>query len=384
MLNVSFFIAAFSSISWFIYSLKYLNFQTATTETFFQGLMIALIPVALIWGIFAIIKSHYTERRTAHYIYSLIDLVKKNTDSTNALSASLLNNEKESQDSLTLQYFNLLISDINEILSDIIKRSNSISSAQLEHLWTQTAGGERWILAKTFIEMLNYQSCFYEHLQEKALKDNLLKGSILEFHSRYKTIHTLLQNASNKILFDMIEYGALGKVYDILAPLAEKLAKVNSSSFEKDSSSQPVIKEFKPYASTESSLEFPSFLSQLDDKTPTLSEPTITAENNNMTEIEAGLHAIREEILAEPKNVEPKSDIPPAPIISGFSQTQTALRDIKNAAEKKEAPTPMPEKRKIPIISLEELEKEIEASPENNYDEYAYPFGAWANAKNKK
>ena len=178
MLNVSFFIAAFSSISWFIYSLKYLNFQTATTETFFQGLMITLIPVALIWGIFAIIKSHYTERRTAHYIYSLIDLVKKNTDSTNALSASLLNNEKESQDSLTLQYFNLLISDINEILSDIIKRSNSISSAQLEHLWTQTAGGERWILAKTFIEMLNYQSCFYEHLQEKALKDKTPKESV--------------------------------------------------------------------------------------------------------------------------------------------------------------------------------------------------------------
>ena len=36
------------------------------------------------------------------------------------------------------------------------------------------------------------------------------------------------------------------------------------------------------------------------------------------------------------------------------------------------------------IISLDELEKEIDASPDNNYDEYAYPFGAWLDDKNHK
>ena len=382
MLNISFFITTFTSISWLIYSLRYIDFQNTSTETFFQGLMIALIPIALIWGIFAIIKNYYTERRTAHYIYSLIDLVKRNTDTTNALTASIANSEKKSQNSLTLQYFNLLISDINEILSDIIKRSNSVSSAQLEHLWTQTAGGERWIMAKTFIEILNYQSCFYEHLQEKALKDPLLKGSILEFHSRYKTIHNQLQQDDSKILLNMVEYGALGKVYEILAPLAEHLSKEPTST-EIKTPQQATTKEFKPYATpTESPLEFPSFLSKTDDNEPTLSEPSVKPENDNATKIEEGLHIIREEILAEPKEKEP--DIPPAPIISSFSQTQTALRDIKNSTEIKEKPTQPLEKKKIPVISLEELEKEIEASPENNYDEYAYPFGAWLNAKNKK
>ena len=37
--------------------------------------------------------------------------------------------------------------------------------------------------------------------------------------------------------------------------------------------------------------------------------------------------------------------------------------------------------RKAPVISLDELEQEINSSPDNNYDEYAYPFGAWLNDK---
>ena len=51
-----------------------------------------------------------------------------------------------------------------------MKRSNSTSSAQLEHLWFQTAGGQRWIIAKTFIEITDYQAGFSDHLQEKAYK----------------------------------------------------------------------------------------------------------------------------------------------------------------------------------------------------------------------
>ena len=35
-------------------------------------------------------------------------------------------------------------------------------------------------------------------------------------------------------------------------------------------------------------------------------------------------------------------------------------------------------------LVVNELEKEIDASPDNNYDEYAYPFGAWLDDKNHK
>lgn len=380
MLNISFFITTFSSIFWLIFNLKYINFHTIATngyDNLFYGVMVTLFPIALIWGIFAIIKSHFTEKRITGYMYNVFEQLKNNTSTTANIGQSLLSAEAEIKNCFFLQEFNLLISDINEILSDIIKRSNSISSAQLEHLWTQTAGGERWIMAKTFIEITNYQPEFSEHLKEKALKDPLLKGSILEFYTRYKTIHDLLQT-NNSVFFNIIECGALGKVFETITPIADYLStqKIPASTEKKPASSiQQTI-----YPVAEETLSFPSFLSQTEEKKPTVDIPTSEAPQQPSLIIENGLRAIREEILTPTADNDKKAE-PIAPIISDFKQTEQALRSITPHQKEKK---PATESKKTPVISLEELEKEIASSPENNYDEYAYPFGAWLNGKNNK
>ena len=374
MLNISFFIATFSSIVWVIYCFRFLSFaalsQTTGSDILYHNIFTLLFPIAVVWGIFALIKSYFAEKRNSYYFYHLLDQIKRNTETLSSVGQTLSSTEANIKNGFVLQQFDMLLSDINEILSDIIKRSNSVSSAQIEHLWERTAGGERWVMAKTFIEINNYQPYFSEHLQEKALKDTLLKGSILEFYSRYKTIcHLLNSEESQKIFSNMVEYGALGKVFEILTPIAEILSQ-NKPIIHPQTRPEPVITRNQS-ADIEEPSEFPSFLSK-DDNTPHFEqkeEPVLV--KTAPEEIEAGLKAIREELYAPTETKEK------GPLISNFTQTQLALRSIKSSKEEK----PVKNEKKTPIISLDELEQEINSSPDNNYDEYAYPFGAWLNDK---
>ena len=327
-------------------------------EPLYQAITVTLFPIMLIWVIFAIIKHTENEQKTLHHIRNTLDVLRQNNDFNVNLCTTLLSVEQELKNGFVMRDVNTLISDTNEILADIIKRSNSISSTQMEYLWTRTAGGERWLIAKTFIETYTFQSGFAAHLLQKARKNALLKGSILEFQTRYVALRDLLENYDKQRLFyNMIEYGALGKVYNLLTPIAEELAKEPTSSIE----SHKTLKVDNPQLQPEEELlSFPSFLNA----ETSMPNDDFSSQKKN---IDSGLKAIRDEILATPTLSAPKQDIPPAPTITDFASKR-----------------PMSKQTKKPVISLDELEKEINASPENNYDEYAYPFGAWTNAKNNK
>lgn len=378
MLNISFFIAAFSSIFWFIFSLKYIDITAVLSahnaETLYQAITVMLFPVALIWTVFAIIKSFYTEHRSLARLNVVLETIHKNTESTANLCTTLLGAEVEIRNGFMINEFDILISDTNEVLADIIKRSNSISSTQMEHLWTRTAGGERWLIAKTFIETHNFQSGFTAHLLQKAQKDTLLKGSILEFQTRYQGLKNLLETYDKqKLFYNMVEYGALGKVYSLLNPIAQKLLTTQTSASE---TSMPKSE----FAQTEESLAFPSFFNDEDEKI--LFRHPDKTETQPINNPDNALKAIRNEILPEHNFTLNTQNVPPAPRITEFNLTQSAIQNFKQTASTSKNTT----SKKTPpkLISLDELEKEINASPENNYDEYAYPFGAWMNDKNNK
>lgn len=312
------------------------------------------------WVIFAIIKNYKESTQNALKINYLLEQAKNTSLALNSIIPLFTSYSKEQKSYLILQQTDILISDTNEILAEIIKRSNSISSVQMEALMKRTTNGERWLIAKTFIETNNFQSDFSSHLLEKSQKDPLLKGSILEFNIRYQNLHTLLENYDeNKILYNTIEYGALGKVFNILSPIANNL----STTKESLAHSQPKAPKAPQTPQTNninSSSDFPSFLtsSSYAKKAP---QPQKKQEPIN---IEEGLEAIREELTKDTS----VSTLKPTPIITSFASTQSALRNLK------------PEK-KTNIISIDELEKEINASPDNNFDEHKTPFGDWFNEK---
>ncbi len=392
MLNTSFFIAAFSSILWFLYGLKHINPQdmSGAPESFYQTIFAIFFPIGLIWGIFAILKSIEEQKDIRLQNLRITEQLNKNTETTNALNCALIALEKEFKNSFMLQEVDILISDCNEILSDIIKRSNSISSAQMEHLWNRTAGGERWLIAKTFIETHNYQPGFTDHLISKAQKDSLLKGSILEFEARTRSLYQLLEiHDTQRIFYNMIEFGAMGKVYNIITPIAEKLKKMNENPKMEKASPQQTSKEFN--LTEESSDHFPSFLSQPDKikaeqsvnfqpQKQSLQEKASAKESSfpQQSNIEEGMKAIRDELLSSSKS-EKKPET-----LKSFANTQNALRKLRTEPSFEHTQSKPKQSKANKVISLAEIEKEIESSPENNYDEYAYPFGAWIDEKKSK
>lgn len=390
---MSFFIAAFSSILWFLFGLKSINLQNMANnpETFYQVIFSIAFPIGLIWGIFALIKSTEEQKDIRLQNLRITEQLNKNAETTNALNCALIALEKEFKNSFMLQEIDTLIADCNEILSDIIKRSNSISSAQMEHLWNRTAGGERWLIAKTFIETNNFQPGFTDHLINKAQKDPLLKGSILEFEARTRSLYQLLEmHDTQRIFYNMIEFGAMGKVYNIIIPIAEKLKKINETTIqsEKKLPQQP-LKEFN--LTEEPASSFPSFLSQPDrlqtaqpvkqkNTIQNQPEPSFDKEQTPQNNIEEGMKAIREELLSS-SSTEKKPEI-----IKSFANTQNALRNLRAepSFEHTKSKSKAKQNKANKVISLDEIEKEIEASPDNNYDEYAYPFGAWIDDKKSK
>ena len=379
MLNISLFIAVSSSIMWIIYSLRFIGAQITTIDSLYQMVTIITLPLFAIWGVFAIIHSLNKEKKLILRLNYFLELTKKNQDSITNLATHNKDISKELKSNFILQHSDILISDINESISEIIKRTNSISSTQMQDLWIRANNGERWLIAKTFIETYNFQTDFINHLKYKLEKDSLLKGSVLEFCSRFQNILKLLEKYDNeKILYNTIEYGALGKVYNILSPIVDDLSShPNTTEIKKEN------KEIIEETPSSSDSLFPSFLSEdgyispLTPKTqestpikaPEISikqEPHKKEETSNTINIEEGLRAIRRELTA-PKEQTTKN-VPIAPKLSTFSQTQSALRAIKNDKPRH-------------IISIDELEREVNASPDNNYDKNPNPLGDVLNDK---
>ena len=269
MLNISFFIAAFSSIFWLIYSLNFIYAPLPNMEQLYRSVLIIALPIILIWGLFITIRSYYAAQNASARTFAILEQLKKQTENMETLGCALLSAEKEIKNGFILREFDTLIADANEILADIIKRSNSISSAQMEHLWSRTAGGERWLIAKTFIETYNFQSGFTEHLLQRAQKDPLLKGSILEFQARIKGLYRLMEvYDTQRIFYNIIASGALGRTYELITPIAEKLTQaknIEEKPKRKTANVQPSVTTAngKIYTLTEEQdISFPSFLTR--------------------------------------------------------------------------------------------------------------------------
>ena len=352
MLNISFLIMFFSTISWCFYCLKGFSFTTSSPQEAYELIHLTFLPILTLWIIFAIIKNHIQNMANSHKFIYFLEQNKKNIDSLNTINTNIQNHTNELKSNFVIQQTDLLISDINETLAEIVKRSNSISSSQMEHLLQRTSNGERWLIAKTFIETNNFQTGFSEHLLEKSQKDLLLKGSMLEFYTKYKNLISLLDNYDKyKILCNSVECGALGKAFNILTPIVAKISEINQT----NAQNTPKTETTQP-KNEKKIEEIPSFLTSA-----SYTQSKQIKKNTPNPTIDEGLAAIRDELIK--KTPSPKAGI------ATFSNTQSALLNIKS------------ENKNAKIISIDELEKEINASPENNYDTSISPLGDWLDEK---
>ena len=228
MLTFLFFLSVFSSLIWLIYSGMYVHERIATVDLSSQDpYMLALyaglivLPVWIIWQVLGFINQYFRSKSTEQRLLDLCKQMKKNQDYTDLVVRVMLDAEHEIKDGFVVNKFDIFVADMNEILADIVQRCNVASSMQIEQLWLKVKNGERWSIAKTFIENLKRQEDFTSYLAEKARKDSVFKGTMLEFCARYQNLSALLEKHDrDRVFITILQTGVMGKVYSILAPIA--------------------------------------------------------------------------------------------------------------------------------------------------------------------
>ncbi len=234
MLTILFFIAVFSSLLWCAYALLYihglmagadLSSLSAETMALYVGLLV--VPVWALWQIFGFISRHFQDKNFNLRLTQLFNQMKKNQDYTDLVVRVMLDAEHEIKDGFVINKFDIFVADMNELLADIVQRCNAASSLQLEQLWARVKNGERWTIGKTLIEAAKNYADFSTYLAEKARKDSVFKGTLLEFCARYQSLSALLEKHDrDRVFITIIETGVMGKVYSILAPAADALETV--------------------------------------------------------------------------------------------------------------------------------------------------------------
>ena len=231
MLLFCFFITVFASASWLIYAVMFVNAKLADSHLWEQSpeqmlllLSVLFLPMLIMWMVFGFINQFVTNRNMNVKQNELLNQLQKNQDYTDLVVRVMLDAEHEIKDGFVINKFDLFISDMNEALSEIIQRCNIASSAQLEQLWQRVKRGERWVLGKAILDAGKSQSTFNAWVAEKANRDKVFRGTMLEFCSRYQNLLQLLEKHDrDKIFLRIIETGVFGKVYSIIAPLSEGL-----------------------------------------------------------------------------------------------------------------------------------------------------------------
>lgn len=241
VLAFSFFAAIFSSLLWLIYAVAYVQDNTVGVKFSSLGIVdisiyvgLVILPVLVLWMIFGYINQHLNNQKTAKAIYQLFLQMRKNQEYTDLVARIMLESEQQIKDGFILNRIDILISDMNELIAEIISRAALASRDQIESLWSRVKNGGKWALGKVIIEINQNQPNFQMRLYEKAQNDLVLSGTILEFCARYQNILSLLnKHDSERVFLSVVETGVFGKVFTILAPLADEIRKYRDVSFNK-------------------------------------------------------------------------------------------------------------------------------------------------------
>lgn len=233
MLAICFSLSVFSTILWVFYSCSMMfeklgsaSFSSLSLADASLHLSLIIVPIFLVWIIFGFVMQFLFNNTLNKNLYHLFQQMKKNQEYTDVVARLLLETERQVKDSFVMDKVDVLIADLNEILSEIIYKTKIASKEQIDILWQKAQNGGKWVFAKVIIEVWQNQSNFLTRVLDRAQSDVVLSGSILEFCARYLNLIALLdKHDKGKVFLNLIEAGVLGKVFSIFAPLDDEIKK---------------------------------------------------------------------------------------------------------------------------------------------------------------
>lgn len=396
MLTVLFFITVFSSLLWLVYALLYihgllagvdLNSVNASTMAMYAGLTV--LPVWIVWQVFGFVNQYFRTKGIDARLTQLFNQMKKNQDYTDLVVRVMLDAEHEIKDGFVINKFDIFVADMNEILADIVQRCNAVSTVQLEQLWNRVKNGERWIIAKTLVEAAKNYDDFSSYLAEKARKDSVFKGTLLEFCARYQNLSLLLEKHDrDRVFITIIETGVMGKVYSLLAPVVDALDAPEQPAEEIAASAPEYVVSPRIATMEEPKIEEEktSFLSRLNPfkkraaKAP--AEEQISDDNEFFAALQKSMstpeetHKIytQEDYSRVSERSEPRFSAPEPDKVENDS--------VLSAAPTVEDVSTMP---KIIIDEQSRAVPEVKTDDRKGKElDFAYPFGGWINEDNYK
>ncbi|MBQ8869901.1 MAG: hypothetical protein IJ019_00820 [Alphaproteobacteria bacterium] len=396
MLAFLFFVSVFSSVTWVIYISLYvvanlagndLSSQPVIDIALYVGLII--VPVWALWQIFGLISTYKSSTQTEKKLLQLFNQMKKNQDYTDLVVRVMLDAEHEIKDGFVVNKFDVFVADMNEILADIVQRCNVASSLQMEQLWAKVKNGERWAIAKTLVETSKNHDDFASYLAQKSQKDKVFKGTLLEFCYRYQNLTALLEKHDrDRVFITILETGVMGKVYSILAPVA-------------DATNFSVDEDIKQDDVTDSELDVSPRILEM--KEPENMQETMSVWKK--------LNPFKKTKINYVRNIDNASDddffnalersmnTPEETHQNFIVNADTDIQekdfprfDMHTDSEKENVPMPMlqmgmEEDKFEPYIELETIditENENSQNDEEQDNNFAYPFGGWVNEENYK
>ena len=367
-LAIGFFTAVFSTLVWLIYSFLYvretLGGATLASTSLLEMtsyITVIILPIFALWIFFGQIFTFLNARKFDANLHFLFKQMKKNQDYTDLIARILLETEQGVRDGFVLNKFDLFISDMNELLAEIIYRCNLASNDQIERLWIKVQNGGKWAFGKVFIEVNNTQPYFQKRIFERAQADGILAGTILEFSSRYLNLLTVLEKHDRERMFlSIIETGVFAKVFSIFAPISDDIKKTREVVLK----TRVTEKENKQEE-------------ELKDNVVTFSEPTFSAPKEKSKR--SGLFSKKSE------KEEPEKDAFSIALERSFGIEEPVLEapGIDEVMEKTNQNINLLKKE------LEEIETSLQATPVSaqtkkavNDDDFAYPFAGWIDEEN--
>lgn len=407
MVTVALFGAVFSSVIWLFCALRFVSVSLSGMSFFDAGIVNVLLyvlfvclPIFLLWLIFGFVGQFWHNRTSERQLFKLFAQMKKNQEYSDLLARIMLESEQNLKSCAALDRFDLLVSDINELLSEIILRCRLASPEQIEHLWSKVQNGGKWSFGKVVIENYNRQPGFQKRVFTDASQDNLLAGTILEFCARYQTLLSLLEkNDREKIFLNIVETGVLGKVFAVMAPVADEIRRTRdaASSFTdtkpttlREELSQQELRATKPsfvaapeVKSVES--EKKSFFSRLMGAKKE-QEPEVPHKDAFSLALErsfSGLSAESPELKAPTVGFEPVKM--PEPVLPKTTELQPTTPEL---TVKREPVLDAPSETEQTLSNLKKEWQQIDQkaiepqTTETSDDDLTYPFGGWTDADN--
>lgn len=231
MLILSFLATVFTSVLWLVCAGFYISARFAGTDLYALAIsdvslcaVLVFIPLLVLWVVWGYFCSLRHEQGLQRQFSLLSAQIRQSQEYSDVIARLMLKNSQLQAHAFAMGKIDLYIGEMNEILSDILRRYRFLEENGMREVWTTVRLGNRWGFAKAVVDLYNADGDFEDKLLTTAKAQPLLAGSLTEFCARYTRLLGLLKvHDEENILQDVIETGAFGRVFAIFAPVVRNL-----------------------------------------------------------------------------------------------------------------------------------------------------------------